>query len=312
MRRRLKSFFSVARFKRLASAYIISYLGTFLSLSFLAILFWSSVSSPSSISGVISRSGVEENLIFDIAKKSNVESIASGELDEAGLKTVIDNVFNMDKKRQINNEFSRTFYDWLNDNETDLEFSYDLSGEEQAIKFANPEISTDFLKDGNLVIKYTPDESSIKYHPWRTYKYFWWATLLSPILFVILAVILWFTYASKLDLLFKIKRMLYYSSIATLVSLPINILLWAFLASRLSSYPKAEAVSAFSVKPITNEILLRMSLVASLSFLVYVGCFVAIKKYLKYRKFEVVEEKHKNDVWEMTVKMTKYYLKKLR
>ncbi len=312
MRAYFKSLFSVAGLKRVFSAYVISYLGVFLSLSFLAIMFWGSVSSPQAVSGVIKESGVEKNLIFELAKKSNASAIENGKLDEQTLRLVIDEVFPEQLKSSINNEFSNAFHAWVSGSGGTFYFSYDLSSQKQQILEENDNINTQFLKDGNLVIDYNADQSSIKLRPQRAYTYFWWATLLAPILFIILALSLWFTYKSKQDLLFKIKRMLFYSSISVLLSLPITYAYWTFLANRLASYPKAGLAGALSIKPITSEIIGRMALVTILSFVIYCSSFLIIKKYLSSKGFVKVEEKHKNDVLDMAVKSTKYYLKKLK
>ena len=144
------------------------------------------------------------------------------------------------------------------------------------------------------------------------YDYFLWATLLSQLLFIVLAFALWFTYRSKLDLLFKIKRMLFYSSISVLLALPFTYLYWTFLANRLSTYPKAGAVGALSIKPITSEIIGRMALVTMLSFVIYASGFLIIKKYLHSKGFTKVEEKHKNEMMHMDVRTTKYYLAKIK
>ena len=208
-------------------------------------------------------------------------------------------------------EFSRSLHEWIKTSGS-FNFSYDLSAQEQNLKQLNGDINTNFLSEGQLKVSYNAEESSIKFKPHRMYDYFWWATLLSPILFVILALALWFTYKSKLGLLFKIKRMLFYSSISVLLSLPITYLYWTFLANRLATYPKAGAVGALAIKPITSEIISRMALVTALSFIIYGGTFLIIKKYLKARGFTKVEEKHKNDVLDLAVRSTKYYLKKLK
>jgi len=115
-----------------------------------------------------------------------------------------------------------------------------------------------------------------------------------------------------LHLLFKIKRMLFYSSISVLLSLPVTYAYWTFIANRMSTYPKAGPVAALSIKQITSEIIGRMALVAILSFVVYAGAFLAIKRYLKVKGFSRVEEKHKNDVLDMMIRTTKFYLKKLK
>ena len=312
MRNRIKRFFTVARFKRFASAYIISYLGTFLSLSFLAIVFWTSVSTPSAVSGIIRHSGVQDNLIFELAKRGNAKEIKNGLIDEQTLKNNIDTVFDTNIKASINNDFSRDFHEWISKGAGPFEFQYDLSAQTDKLRQLNDKINTRFLSGGYLIIKYDSGEASLKLRPQRTYRYFWWATLLGPVLFVLLGVALWFFYKSKLDLLFKIKRMLYYSCIATVVSVPFNNVYWQFLAGRMSTYPKAGLAGALSVKPITSEVLRRMNLVEVLSFCVYVCLFFVIKKYLKSRGFVKVEEKHKNDLWEYTVKVTKFYLRKLK
>jgi len=311
MRAYIKSLFSVVGLKRLFSAYVISYLGVFLSLSFLAIMFWGSVSSPTAINGVIRESGVEKNLIFDLAKKSNANALSNGDLDEQTLKLAIDEVFSEQIKSSINVEFSTAFHNWISGSGP-FYFSYDLTLQKQQLQNLNENINTQFLKDGRLIVDYNPENSSFKYRPQRTYDYFWWATRIGPILFVVLAVILWFTYKSKLDLLFKIKRMLFYSSISVLLSLPVTYAYWTFIANRMSTYPKAGPVAALSIKQITSEIIGRMALVAILSFVVYAGAFLAIKRYLKVKGFSRVEEKHKNDVLDMMIRTTKFYLKKLK
>ena len=311
MRAYLKSLFSIAGLKRIFSAYVISYLGVFLSLSFLAIMFWGSVSTPSAINGVIRESGVEENLMFELARRSNYKTLASGDLNEQELRTVVDSVFDKQLMSSVTAEFSRSLHEWIKTSGS-FNFSYDLSAQEQNLKQLNGDINTNFLSEGQLKVSYNAEESSIKFKPHRMYDYFWWATLLSPILFVILALALWFTYKSKLGLLFKIKRMLFYSSISVLLSLPITYLYWTFLANRLATYPKAGAVGALAIKPITSEIISRMALVTALSFIIYGGTFLIIKKYLKARGFTKVEEKHKNDVLDLAVRSTKYYLKKLK
>jgi len=307
----LKSLFSIAGLKRIFSAYVISYLGVFLSLSFLAIMFWGSVSSPTAISGVIRESGVEENLMFELAKRSNSKAIVNGYLDEQELRANIDLVFDDQLMSSINNEFSKSFHEWIKTGGS-FDFSYDLSAQEQSLKTINSEISTKFLNEGRLVVAYNAEESSIKFKPQRMYDYFWWATLLSPILFIVLAFALWFTYKSKHDLLFKIKRMLFYSSISVLISLPITYVYWTFLTNRLASYPKAGAVGALSIKPITSEIIGRLAFITIFSFIIYGGAFLIIKKYLSNKGFTKVEEKHKNDVLDMAVRSMKYYLKKLK
>jgi hypothetical protein len=310
---RIKSFFTVARFKRFASAYILSYLGTFLSLSFLAIMFWSSVSSPTAIYGLIKHSGVEENLVYQLAEKTNTKEINSNLITEEELNTSIDIVFNERIKNSINTEFSKVFHNWVAHDYGPFYFSYDLALQEDELKAINSNINTKFLDSGKLVIEYDSGESSIKLIPQRAYTYFWWATILGPIFFVLLAIALVIFYRSKIeDLLYRIKRMLYYSSIAVLFSVPLNNIYWNFLANRMSTYPKAGLAGALSVKPITSEILWRMNMIAALSFVVYLTGFLLIKKFLKIRKFEKVEEKHKNDVWEFVVKITKYYLRKLK
>ena len=92
MRAYFKSLFSIAGLKRIASAYIISYLGTFLSLSFLAIVFWTSVSSPSGVNSVIKHSGVQDNLIYQLAEKTNKKQIDNGFIDPQTLKETINGV----------------------------------------------------------------------------------------------------------------------------------------------------------------------------------------------------------------------------
>ena len=310
---RVKSFFTVARFKRFASAYILSYLGTFLSLSFLAIMFWSSVSSPSAVYGLIKHSGVEENLVYQLAEKTNAKAIDSKIITKDDLKTAIDTVFNERIKSSINTEFSKVFHNWVAHDYGPFYFSYDLSAQEDELKALNSNFNTKFLDSGKLVIEYNSGQSSIKLIPQRAYTYFWWATILGPVFFVLLAVALVIFYRSKIeDLLYRIKRMLYYSCIAVLFSVPLNNIYWNFLANRMSTYPKAGLAGALSVKPLTSEILWRMNLIAVLSFVVYLIGFLLIKRFLKIRKFEKVEEKHKNDLWEFVVKITKYYLKKLK
>lgn len=312
MREYIRSLFSVAGFKRIFSAYVISYLGVFLSLSFLAILFWGSVSSPNAISGVIGESGVEENIMFELARKSNSSEIKSGTLDEQQLRTEINLVFDDQIMSAVTSEFSVALHEWIKSGGGPFSFSYDLSGQEQELNLLSDQINTEFLNNGNLEVSYSAEESSIKFRPHRMYDYFWWATLLSPILFILLALSLWFTYKSKQDLLFKIKRMLFYSSISVILSLPVTYAYWTFLANRLSTYPKASAVGAISIKPITSEIIGRMAMVTIISFIVYFGGFLLIKKYLNANGFIRVEEKHKNDMWDMAVKSTKYYIKKLK
>lgn len=312
MRAYIKSLFSVAGLKRIATAYIISYLGTFLSLSFLAIVFWTSVSSPAGVSSVLKHSGVQENLIYQLAEKSNLESINNSFLDSSSLKQAIDTAIDEQTKASISAEFSKSFHEWVAQSSGPFYFSYDLSTQAQKIRQLDNRINTNFLENGKLVVEYDSGESSIKLRPQRSYTYFWWATILGPIFFVILGVCLHFFYKSKLELLFKIKRMMYYSSIAILISIPFNNLYWHFLADRMSTYPKAGLAGALSVKPITSEVLLRMNMVAVLSFVVYLTIFLVIKKYLKAKNFTIVEERHKNDLWEFTVKTTKFYIKKLK
>lgn len=309
----IRNFFTITRLKRLFSAYIISYLGTFLSLSFLAIIFWSSVSSPDAIKGLIGHSGIEKNLILQLAEKVNSTSLNNGSISRNELKSVIDLVFTVDLKKSINQQFSNDFHSWVSVGRGPFFFKYDLIDQEKQIKTLNSKINTNFLQGGSLVIFYDSGESSIKLRPQRTYDYFWWVTLIGPILFVLLAIALVIFYRKRIeDLLFKIKRMLYYSCIAILITIFLNNIYWNYLANRMSTYPKAGLVGALSVKPITAEILLRTSAVASLSFVVYLLGFLVIKKFLKNRNFEASEEKHKNDVWEFVVKITKYYLKKLK
>lgn len=311
MRAYIKSLFSIAGLKRIFSAYVISYLGVFLSLSFLAILFWGSVSSPIAINGVIEESGVEENLMFELARRSNSSSLANGDISESELKSAVDSVFDDQLMNSVTLDFSSKLHEWVKTSGSFL-FSYDLTVQEQKLVEINSKINTDFLNEGRLEVTYNADESSIKFRPHRMYDYFWWVTLLSPLLFIVLALSLWFTYKSKLDLLFKIKRMLFYSSISVLLSLPITYTYWAFLANRLSTYPKAGAVGAISIRPITSEIISRMALITILSFTVYISSFFVIKRYLKNKGFTKVEEKHKNDMLDLAVRSTKYYLKKLK
>ena len=308
---KFKSIFSLARLKRLISAYIVSYLGVFLSLSFLAILFWSTISSPTAVSGVIKRSGLESNLINEMAIRTNREIINGGVVSEEEINSAINEAFTPAIKADINNQFSVYFHEWISSGSGAFRVSYLAFKQEEAINDYNPEIDTGFLQDGHFVVEYDPDHSSIKLFLQRLYRYFWWATLISPLLFVLLGLSLWYFHPSRNDLLFWIKRMFYYSLISLPISYVASYVYWSFLASRMSTYPKAGLAGAISVVPIKNEVIERMGIVMIIEVFVYLVCFFLIKRYLNKQGFVKEKEKHQNDLWEYTVRVTKYYLKKI-
>ncbi|MCA9346045.1 hypothetical protein KC960_00985 [Candidatus Saccharibacteria bacterium] len=308
---KFKSIFSFARLKRLISAYIVSYLGVFLSLSFLAILFWSTVSSPGAVSGVIKRSGLEKNLINNMAIRTNNIKISEGVLSEGDINQAVDETFTPSIKADINSQFSVDFHEWISSGSSAFRFSYLATKQEEKIKSINPKIDTAFLKDGHFVVEYDPAHSSIKLFLQRLYRYFWWATLVAPLLFVLLAMSLWYFHPSRNDLLFWIKRMFYYSIISLPISFTTSYIFWSFLANRISIYPKAGLAGALSVVPIKNEVIERMGIVMIIEVFVYLVCFFLIKRYLNKQGFVKEKEKHQNDLWEYTVRVTKYYLKKM-